>query len=175
VSDHAAADTRPNIALIGMPGAGKSTVGVLLAKQAGMDFVDTDVLIQVREGRGLQQIVDTEGYERLREVEERCIGALDVTGCVIATGGSAVYSATAMDHLKLRGVAVFLDVPYDVIESRVTNLFTRGIVAPPGTPLRALFDERRPLYLKHADRVVACGSRGHTEVAALVLEAVGSG
>jgi shikimate kinase len=162
-----------NVVLIGMPGAGKSTIGVLLAKTTGRDFVDTDVLIQVREGRSLQAILQAEGYLKLRAIEEQVILGLTLESHVIATGGSAVYSDAAMAHLMKSGTVVFLDVPFEQIGRRVRDLASRGIAAAPGTTLRQLYDQRRPLYLGHADVVVDCGVKGHEDVLRAVMAATG--
>ncbi|MDW7758668.1 MAG: shikimate kinase, partial [Desulfuromonadales bacterium] len=123
---------RSNIVLIGMPGAGKSTVGVVVAKLLAMDFVDTDVLIQAREKRTLQAIIRTEGLSVLKQVEEQALLDLAVEQTVIATGGSAVYSDAAMAALKRRGIAVFLDVPLPELVERLNDLDARGVVMEPG-------------------------------------------
>lgn len=147
---------RTNIALIGMPGAGKSTVGVLLAKRLGKAFVDTDLVIQSAEGCTLQDIVDRRGHLALRPIEEREIAALDVRDHVIATGGSAAYSERAMDALRAHSVVVYLHVPLAGIEERVRNLDSRGLSMAPGQTLADLYAERTPLYRRHADIVVDC-------------------
>ncbi len=143
-----------SVVLIGMPGAGKSTVGVLLAKALGFDFIDTDLLIQLREHRTLQEILDSDGYQHLRAIEAEVLLALEPDGMVIATGGSAVYSERAMRHLKAHGPAVFLDVPLDVLRRRVGDLGCRGIAGPPGSTFESLAAERIPLYRRYADIVV---------------------
>ncbi len=148
-----------NIVLIGMPGAGKSTLGVLLAKRMSKDFVDTDVLIQVVTARSLQHILDEDGYLGLREVEEEVILSLECDNHVIATGGSAAYSARAMHHLAVRGTVVFLDVPFEIIEERVNDYGTRGIARRSDQSFRDLFEERRPLYQRYAE-VTLDGSTG---------------
>jgi shikimate kinase len=140
-----------NIVLIGMPGAGKSTVGVLLAKHAALDFVDTDVLIQTAQQRTLQAIVDTDGQSALRKIEEAVLLSLTRQQCVIATGGSAVYSEQAMKHLKASGVVVFLDVDLVTLESRVKDFSERGLAKDPNQTFAQLFAERLPLYKKYAD------------------------
>ena len=149
-------DAKPNIILIGMPGAGKSTVGIILAKQLSKDFVDTDVLIQVSQGRILQDIVDNDGYLVLRAIEERVLLGLACTNCVVSTGGSAVYSDAAMQHLKARGLAVFLDVDVATLNSRVHDYETRGLAKRPEQTFAELFEERLVLYRKHADLTVNC-------------------
>ena len=158
-----------NIVLIGMPGAGKSTVGVLLAKVTFRAFVDTDLVIQAAEGRRLQDIIDRRGMEVFRALEERYVLALAPENAVIATGGSVVYSNQAMAHLRKNAAVVFLDVPLNVLEKRLTDTATRGIVAGPGQGLQALYEERLPLYRRYADLVVDCGGQGHEDVVAMVL------
>ena len=143
--------THCNIVLIGMPGAGKSTVGVILAKRTARDFVDTDLLIQKTEKRSLQEILDADGYLGLRRIEERVLLSMELCGHVIATGGSAVYSDAAMDHLRRMGIVVFLDVDLDAIKSRVTDFDSRGIAKRADQSFEALFEERRVLYRKYAD------------------------
>jgi shikimate kinase len=143
--------THCNIVLIGMPGAGKSTVGVILAKRTARDFVDTDLLIQKTEKRSLQEILDADGYLGLRRIEERVLLSMELCGHVIATGGSAVYSDAAMDHLRRMGIVVFLDVDLDAIRSRVTDFDSRGIAKRADQSFEALFEERRVLYRKYAD------------------------
>ncbi len=143
-----------NIVLIGMPGAGKSTVGVLLAKRLAKNFVDTDLLIQSAEGRPLQDIVDHDGYMALREIEERVLLGMTVENHVVATGGSAAYSDAAMRHLKRNGLVVFLDISLDSLRSRVRDYDTRGIARRPDQSFEDLFDERFRLYSKYADIVV---------------------
>jgi shikimate kinase len=136
-----------------MPGAGKSTVGVIFAKKTRRDFVDTDVLIQMSQGRTLQDIVDRDGYTVLRKIEEKILLGLSVQNHVIATGGSAVYSDRAMAHLKSNGVIIFLDVELATLESRVRDFSTRGLSRRPEQSFAELFDERFKL-MKHADIVI---------------------
>ena len=148
---------RTSIVLIGMPGAGKSTVGVLVAKFAALDFVDTDVLIQVRTGETLQRTLDRHGYQALRRIEETIILELGQDRCTVATGGSAVYSPAAMAHLRDLGRIVFLDVPLQALEHRVRDFAERGIAGPPGQTLAGVYAERTPLYRQYAEVTVACG------------------
>jgi shikimate kinase len=158
--------TRRGVTLIGMPGAGKSTIGVLLSKRLVLDFLDTDLLIQLRAGRTLQQIVDQEGHLRLRALEEQVLLDCDPRGRVIATGGSAVYSPAAMRHLGLGSELVFLDVGLEELRRRIDDYDTRGIARRPGQGLVELFNERCELYRRHADIRIDCNgldSRGVVE------------
>lgn len=149
-------DRRSNVVLIGMPGAGKSTVGVLLAKTLAKGFVDTDLLIQSAEGRTLQDIVDSDGHHRLRDIEERELRRLQVRDHVIATGGSAVYSAPAMEALRRDGVVVYLRVALETLLQRVTNQDSRGIAKSADQSFADVFRERTPLYERHAEITVDC-------------------
>jgi shikimate kinase len=162
---------KTNVVLIGMPGAGKSTVGVLLAKRLSLSFLDTDVLIQAREGRALQEIVDADGYLELRRVEERILLATDCSGHVIATGGSAVYSPAAMRHLKSAGVAVFLDAPLAELRRRLCDYETRGLAKRPDQTFEDLFADRLRLYRRYADVTVHCKHTTHEAV----VESIRSG
>ena len=145
-----------NIILIGMPGAGKSTLGVLLAKAMGKLFVDTDIIIQQKTKRLLQDIIDNDGTDAFLKLEEDILLTVNETNTVIATGGSAVYSEKAMEHFKKSGKIVYLHVDFAEIEKRVTNITTRGIVLKNGKSLADAFDERKPLYDKYADVVIDC-------------------
>ena len=145
-----------NITLVGMPGVGKSTAGVLLAKALGYSFLDTDIVLQTREGRKLQDIIDQDGLEAFLFIEERTILSLSCHSHVIATGGSVVYRPRAMAHLKAGGVVCHLDLPPTLLAERLDNLNSRGIAMPPGTSIESLYDERRPLYRRYADHHVSC-------------------
>ena len=145
-----------SIVLIGMPGAGKSTLGILLAKELGLDFVDTDIAIQVREGRTLQEILDSSDYLHLREIEEQILLSEDITGKVVATGGSAVYSEAGMARLKKTATVIFLDVPLQELRKRIVNFDSRGIARKPNQSLESLFDERCALYRKYGDIKINC-------------------
>jgi shikimate kinase len=139
-----------NIILIGMPGAGKNTAGVILAKTLGMKFIDTDLAIQERTGRLLQETIDTEGPDNFLKIEENAILALTCHHTVIATGGSVVFSERAMEYLKSGGVVVYLKISFEEMELRLRNITTRGIVLVAGKSLREMYDERIPLYEKYA-------------------------
>jgi shikimate kinase len=168
------ARTPSNLVLIGMPGSGKSTVGVILAKKTSRDFVDTDLLIQTSQGRNLQDIVDHDGYVALRHIEERVLLDLSVRNHVIATGGSAVYSDQAMAHLKSDGLAIFLDVDLATLESRIPDFSTRGLAKRPDQSLSELFKERFGLYARYADITIKCDKLTHEEVCARIIEEIRS-
>jgi len=159
-----------NIILIGMPGAGKSTVGVLLAKQIGRAFMDTDLLIQTSAGCCLQEIVDREGYLYLRCLEEQVLLEISTEHTIIATGGSAVYSELAMEHLRKTGCVIFLDVSLQTLNDRVKDYGSRGLAKRPGQGLEELFLERLPLYKKYADITIACDGLDHEQVCTLIAE-----
>lgn len=142
-----------NVVLIGMPGAGKSTLGVVLAKILGYEFIDADLLIQSKLDKTLQKIIDACGPDGFIEVENEVLCTLSASRAVIATGGSAVYSDEAMNHLKSIGTVVYLRVSYEELESRLGGLHERGVVMKNGMgmSLADLYEERRPLYEQYAD------------------------
>lgn len=157
------------VVLIGMPGAGKSTVGVLLAKRLGMGFVDTDLLIQERAGRRLQQILDADGWRELRRLEEESIVALKPAApAVVATGGSAVYSARAMRRLRELGVLVHLKAGLGVLSARIDDYDRRGIANPLDQGFEEIFRERTPLYERAADLTVEVDDLTQEEAARAV-------
>ncbi|WP_303857325.1 shikimate kinase [Aminicella lysinilytica] len=145
---------KSNIILIGMPACGKSTVGVVLAKTMNKGFVDTDLLIQQKEGRRLQEIIDAEGNDYFRRVERSVLLDFNGSGQVVATGGSAVYFEDAMEHFRRDGVVVYLKVSLDNILERMNNIRTRGISIDKGQTIEELYLERAPLYEKYADITV---------------------
>lgn len=140
-----------NIVMTGMPGSGKSTVGVILAKSLGFDFVDTDLVICKREGRKLQEIIDTQGLEKFLEIERQVGEEISPVNAVVATGGSMVLSKEAMKNLKKNGIVVYVEVPLEILKKRITNMKTRGIAFKKGETLDDIFRERTPLYEKYAD------------------------
>lgn len=143
-----------NIVMIGMPGCGKSTVGVLLAKALGKAFIDTDVVLQAHEECRLQEIIDRIGIDAFLEIEEKTILGLRCKNTVIATGGSVIYGCKAMEHLHRDGVVVYIRLPYQDIEQRLSNLATRGVVLRSGQSLYDLYQERVMLYEREADIVI---------------------
>ena len=148
-----------NIILIGMPGAGKSTVGVVLAKTLGWDYVDTDLVLQKREGLLLQEIIDAQGITNFLRIEEEVLQDFNQQRCVVATGGSVVYSSKAMQHLQAMGTMVYLQLPINTIKERLTNMSSRGIAMSEGQSLQTLYNERVPLYEKYADVVLDCSGQ----------------
>ncbi len=155
---------KSNIILIGMPGSGKSTVGIILAKMTAKNFVDTDILIQLRENRSLQEIVNSQGHMVLRSVEEKVLLQVDCRDHVIATGGSAAYSAAAMQHLKRDGVCVFLHADLPTLNRRISNYETRGLAKRPEQSFQDLFAERLGLYTNYADITIASSHLSQEEV-----------
>jgi shikimate kinase len=153
-----------SIALIGMPGAGKSTLGVQLAKATARDFVDTDVLIQLREGKTLQQIIEQSDYLALRQIEEDILLSLKHSNHVIATGGSAVYSDKGMRALRTWGPVLFLSVPLETLRQRIHDYDQRGIARHPNQSFAALFQERNALYRRYADSVIDCDDKSQQQL-----------
>jgi shikimate kinase len=153
-----------NLIFVGMPGSGKSTVGVLVAKRLGLGFIDTDLLIQQETGRTLQQIVDQDGYVALRKAEEQVLLNLNVQQHVISTGGSAVYSDAAMRHLKTGGTVVFLNISLDTVFARIGDYSLRGISKRPDQSLLELFEERSALYSRYADLTIRGDALNHDQV-----------
>lgn len=143
-----------NIVLIGMPGVGKSTVGVILAKILGYSFVDSDLVIQERTGKLLREIIEEKGVDGFIEVESDVLSSLNPEKTVIATGGSAVYGAGAMAHLKEIGTVVYLSISFADLEKRLSDIKSRGVVLRAGQTLRDIYEERILLYEKYADLTV---------------------
>ncbi|WP_418748218.1 shikimate kinase [Frisingicoccus sp.] len=153
-----------NIILIGMPGAGKSTVGVVLAKVLGYDFIDSDLLIQAEMGKRLFEIINAEGIDGFLEIENRVNSRIQAYHTVIATGGSAVYGSEAMEYLKSIGTVVYIQASYKILEKRLGNLLKRGVAIRHGNTLKDLYNERVPLYEKYADITVNEDDKGIREV-----------
>lgn len=154
-----------NLILIGMAGAGKSTIGVLLAEQISFGFIDTDVLLQARESRTLQQIVDQDGCLGMQAAEERLVCSLVCSNQVIATGGSVIYSESAMQHLRALGRIIFLHLPLSELLSRLVDLDTRGLVRQARQSVADLYAERLPLYRRYADLTIDCEGLNQEQVA----------
>jgi shikimate kinase len=161
--------TASNFILIGMPGSGKSTIGVILAKKSSRDFIDIDVLIQSHEHRSLQDIVDKDGYMTLRDIEEKWVLTLDCESTVIATGGSVVYSERSMNHLASLGSIIFLDVNLANLEKRITDYDQRGIARRPDQSFSELFEERSELYRRYAQITIACDDLNQEAICAEIL------
>lgn len=151
-----------------MPGVGKSTVGVLLAKRLGLNFSDGDLLIQVQQKEPLQATVDRLGYLAVRQIEEDVLLAMPLENTLVATGGSAVYSEAAMRRLGDAGPRIYLQAPFPLLEARVNAHPDRGIACPPGQGLEAVFAERTPLYERFADITVDCAEHSAEDIAALL-------
>lgn len=145
---------KKNIILIGMPGVGKSTIGVVLAKMLGYQFIDADLVIQQKEGKLLCEIIDEIGAEGFIEVENRINSQIEAENAIIATGGSAVYGAEAMAHFKEIGTVLYLELPYDELKRRLSDIKGRGVVLKDGQNLKELYEERVLLYQKYADITV---------------------
>ncbi len=163
---------KTNLTLIGMPGAGKSTVGIILAKNLSLGFIDTDVLIQINQQQSLQQILDASDHLHLRAIEEAEILKLNISRHVIATGGSAAYSDKAMRHLQQISTIIFLEVSFAEIKRRIRNFATRGIAKAPNQTFAGLFDERQLLYKRYAEFILPCDGLDQEEVAERIAQLV---
>jgi shikimate kinase len=161
-----------NIILIGMPSAGKSTVGVVLAKTLGMNFVDTDLIIQENTGRLLQDIINSDGIEKFLKIEEENILNLKTRKSVVSTGGSVIYSGEAMRALKEQGTIVYLKVSYEEIVKRLDNIKTRGVVLSEGQSLEDMYLQRAPLYERYAEIVIDCEALGIEAVIGTILHKI---
>jgi len=157
---------KSNLTLIGMPGAGKSTTGIILAKNLGLGFIDTDVLIQINQQKTLQNILDESGHLRLRAIEEDEILKINIEKHIIATGGSVAYSEKAMAHLQSISKIIFLEVK----KKRIQNFETRGIAKAKNQSFNDLFRERQILYKKYAEITIDCNEVGQEEVAAQISQ-----
>lgn len=155
---------KDNIILIGMPGAGKSTVGVVLAKALGYNFVDSDLVIQKETGKRLFEIIDEVGIDEFLNIENRINAAISVEKSVVATGGSVIYGEEAMEHLKSIGKVIYLKTDYESLEMRLGNLLKRGVAIRSGNTLLDLYNERVPLYEMYADITIDTKNKGIREV-----------
>ena len=159
---------KTNITLIGMPGSGKSTVGIILAKYLSLGFVDTDVLIQINHQKSLQEIINESDYLNLRGIEEQEILKINIRNHVIATGGSAVYSKKAMNHLHDISTIVFLEVEFEEILKRIHNYKTRGIAKSKSQSFQDLFNERQCLYRNYAELTIGSNKHDQEEIAEII-------
>lgn len=160
-----------NVILIGMPGSGKSTAGVLLAKALGFHFVDTDLKLQQREGALLQDILGARGVQAFLDLEQEIICSVQCNNTVISPGGSCVCRERAMAHLQSLGRLIYLSLPLEELEARLQNISTRGIAMEPGQTLGDLYARRAPLYRRWADLTVDCAGQALEETVAAVLRA----
>ena len=163
---------KQNLVLIGMCGSGKSTVGILLAKALGRNFVDTDIYIQALENRSLQQLIDDKGLAEFCKLEESHVLCIDIQNAVIATGGSVVYSDAAMKQLSDNGTIIHLDLPLAHIEQRVTNLYTRGVVMEKTQTLAYLYKNRQPLYEKYAELTIDCTDKTQEQIVEQIVSKI---
>lgn len=161
-----------NIILIGMPGSGKSTVGVLLAKILGYNFIDSDLLIQSREGKKLYEIINEKGLDEFDRIENEVNSSITCTNTVVATGGSVVYGKEAMEHLKSIGTVIYLYVTLDELKQRIDNMATRGISIRKGQTLEDLYNERSILYEKYCDIKVDCMHSSLSKNASFIAETI---
>lgn len=160
------------ISLIGMPGTGKSTVGVILAKQLGMRFVDSDIELQSQRGRCLQDILEIEGFLALRALEEEVLLSIDLHDAVLATGGSAIYSQSALQRLKACGPIVNLETEVGLLKERINRAPARGIASDPALTLDEVLAERAPLYDRHATFTIPTAALSPDEIAAEIIRRV---
>ena len=162
-----------NIVLIGMPGAGKSTVGVVLAKKLGMSFMDSDLVIQEQEGKTLHEIIEEKGTDGFLVVEDQVNAGINPKNTVIATGGSVIYGKNAMVHLSEIGTVCYLKLSYESIDERLGDLAQRGVALKDGQTLRDLYQERTPLYEKYANIVIDCENKNIREVVGEIARVIG--
>jgi shikimate kinase len=164
---------KTNIVMVGMPGAGKSTVGVLLAKDISMNFMDVDVFIQGHESRRLQDIIDNDGIDVFKELEEKYLKDINVNSYIISTGGSAIYSQSGIAHLKEHGVVVYLSINLETLKVRLGDFSTRGVVIKPGQTFLDLYEERCKLYTAAADIIIDCNGKTQEQIVAEIRKILG--
>ena len=164
---------KTNIVMVGMPGAGKSTIGVLLAKDMSMNFMDVDVFIQGHEGRRLQDIIDNDGIDTFKKLEEKYLMDIDVSSYIISTGGSAIYCKNGIDHLKQTGVIVYLNINLETLKERLGDFSTRGVVIKEGQTFVDLYNERCALYAAAADIEIDCNGKTMEEIVAEIKASLG--
>ncbi len=162
---------KSNVVLIGMPGSGKSTCGVIAAKVMLKNFFDTDLLLQGLERSRLQDLIDEKGVDYFYEAEEKAILSLNIEATVIATGGSVIYSEKAMEHLRSLGKVIYLHLDYETMMKRINNFTTRGIVVKKGSSLPDMYNERLPLYEKYADEIIYCDDNTVEETVEEIVKA----
>lgn len=161
-----------NIILIGMPGVGKSTIGVILAKIIGYHFIDSDIVIQRQEKRLLKDIITSEGIDGFIRVENRINASIEGEKCIIATGGSVIYGKEAMEHYQKIGTIIYLKQSYAVLDSRLHDIKGRGVVLKQGQDLKGLYEERCILYEKYADIIIDEENMGAEETIGKILEII---
>lgn len=159
---------KDNIVLIGMPGAGKSTVGVVLAKRMGYRFVDSDLVIQDQYGKLLHELIEENGVEGFWKIENEVNAGLNSRKSIIATGGSVIYGREAMEHLREIGTVIYLKLPYEEVAQRLGDLNARGVTLTPGQTLRDLYEERVPLYERYCHKVIDCQDRQIREIVSII-------
>ncbi len=163
---------KQNIILIGMPGCGKSTIGVVLAKKLGFSFIDSDLVIQEKTGKLLHEIISEQGIETFSQIENDINQSITGTNCIIATGGSAVYGEAAMEHFKQIGTVIYLKLSFYTIKERLGDLKQRGVVLKKGQTLHSLYEERIPLYEKYADVTINCNHKPFRRIVALICDTI---
>ncbi len=164
-----------NIVLIGMPSAGKSTVGIILAKTLGMSFVDTDIVIQENSNMLLQEIIDTQGIKSFLSIEESSILSIRCKKSIIATGGSVIYSSKAMEYLKQEGIVIYFKIDFAEMSRRLDNISTRGIALDKNQSIFDMYNQRVPIYEKYADITVDCSQKDVEEIINSVIDEIKRG
>lgn len=161
---------KKNIVLIGMPGVGKSTIGVVLAKNLGMSFIDSDLVIQEQKEKKLHELIEEHGIEGFLEIEDNINASINPKKAVIATGGSAVYGEKSMKHFKEIATICYLKLSYESIKDRLGDLAKRGVVLKEGQDLKSLYEERTPLYEKYADITIDCEDKNIREIVHIIAK-----